>query len=352
MSLYKALIDFRDNENDPMWIRQEDDDNIVVVKTLIKTNRGKSLLGLDFSQEEYIKMFTREGDYSNNEFLINIAFGRGYYGDSVFIDSYYHGEEEMKEGYIFRYFSEDNLKKLESILKIVRPKLSIYKEDDKEEIGRFLLENFNRESDEICSMYSHEYDSALIQGLKKHVIGKLCNALLKFGIIEKSCAMYYYTTVNNLIKVWDDSGANEDYTILEMFKKLIEKYDLEFDDDLYEDYYQYYSDDNFDQASFDRTVERELDRVYEKVEEQMESGELQVNMEIVNFLDEKGYKIDRWYNFPKEKTFGEKNPNKFKFDKIEDGQVKIILATRDGSKGFYLNLDQLKNFLFHPELFD
>ena len=62
--------------------------------------------------------------------------------------------------------------------------------------------------------------------------------------------------------------------------------------------------------------------------------------------------MDRWYNFPKEKTFGEKNTNKFKFDKIEDGQVKIILTTRDGSKGVFLDLDQLKNFLFHPELFD
>ena len=48
MSLYKALIDFRDNDNDPMWIRQEDTDDIVRVRSVNKTKRGKSLLFLDF----------------------------------------------------------------------------------------------------------------------------------------------------------------------------------------------------------------------------------------------------------------------------------------------------------------
>ena len=48
MSLYKALIDFRDNDNDPMWIKQEDTDDIVRVRSINKTKRGKSLLSLDF----------------------------------------------------------------------------------------------------------------------------------------------------------------------------------------------------------------------------------------------------------------------------------------------------------------
>jgi hypothetical protein len=106
MSLYKALIDFRDNDNDPMWIRQEDDDNIVRVRSVNKTKRGKSLLSLDFDNETYIKMFTdTDSRDNNNSYLINVALGRGYYGDSVFIDTYYFGDEEMKEGMIFRYFS-------------------------------------------------------------------------------------------------------------------------------------------------------------------------------------------------------------------------------------------------------
>jgi hypothetical protein len=138
-----------------------------------------------------------------------------------------------------------------------------------------------------------------------------------------------------------------------MLKNLIEKYNLEIEEDLHEDYYAYWNDNNFDQASFDRAVERELDRIYEKIEEQMESGEFEVNMEMINFLDEKGYKMDRWYDFPKEKTFGKYvNPKKFKFDGVEEGKVKIITTQQMGSKGVFLDLDQLKNFLFHPELFD
>jgi hypothetical protein len=352
MSLYKALIDFRDNENDPMWIAQEDTDDVVRVKTLVKSNRGKSLLGLDFEQEQYLKLFMGDGEADNNRFLVNVAFGGGYYGGSVFIDEYYHGEEEMKEGYIFRYFSQDNLKKLESILKIGRPKLSVYKNEDLDEIGQFLLDNFDREASEICSVYSYEYDSALIKGLKDYVVNKLCNVLVRFGIVEKYCASYYYTTVNNLIRVWEDSGSNEEYTLLEMLKKLIEKYNLELEEDLHEDYYAYWDDKNFDQSSFDRATDRELDRIYEKLEEQFESGEFEVNMGIINFLDDKGYRMERWYEFPKEKTFGKKDPRKFKFEEVSEGKVQIILSQQIGMKGFWLNLDQLKNFLFHPELFN
>ena len=111
MSLYQALIDFRDNENTPMWIRQEDVDDIIRVKTVNKNKRGKSLIMLDFVKDEYIEMFTnvsKDELYSNNSYLINVALGGGYHGDGLFIDTYYFGDEEMKEGYIFRYFSPEN----------------------------------------------------------------------------------------------------------------------------------------------------------------------------------------------------------------------------------------------------
>ena len=355
MSLYKALIDFRDNDNDPMWISQEDIEDIIKVKTLIKVNRGKSLLELNFSHEEYVKMFIEdENDYSNNDLLISITLNnRDYYGDYVFIDPYYHGEEEMKQGYIFGHFSEDNLKKLESILKISKPKLSIYREEDKDEIGVFLLDNFNSEASEICSDYSSEFDSALVAGLKDYVINKFCNVLTSFGIIERTCAGSYYTTVNNLIKVWDNSNSDKDGTIIEMLKDLIKQNNLQLDEDLYEDYYNYYDDKYFDQVSFNRNVERNLDKIYENLEEQIESGEFRENMEIINFLDEKGYRFDKFYEFPKEKTFGKKDLSRFKFNDVSDGKVKIIFVKKTGTtRGFSLNFDQLKNFLFHPELFD
>lgn len=354
MSLYKALIDFRDNDNDPMWINQEDTEDIIRVLTINKKDKGKSWLKLQFSQEEYVKLFIEdENDYSNNDLLISITLGSGHYGDYVFVDPYYHGEEEMKEGYIFRYFSEDNLKKLESILKIARPKFSIYREEDKDEIGRFLLDNFNTQASDICSDYSSEFDSALIGGMKDYVINKFCNVLTQFAIIEKTCVNYYLSTVNNLIKVWDNSNSDKDGTIIEMLKDLIKQNSLQLDEDLYEDYYNYYDDKYFDQVSFDRNVERNLDRIYEIFEDQMESGEFKENMQIINFLDEKGYRIHKFYEFPKEKTFGKKDLSKFKFDFVEEGKIHIILThPNKKTKGFSLDLDQLKNFLFQPELFD
>jgi hypothetical protein len=357
MSLYKALIDFRDNDNDPMWIKQEDTDDIVRVRSINKTKRGKSLLYLDFDNETYIKMFTdTDGRENNNSFLINVALIRGYYGDSVFIDSYYFGDEEMKEGAIFRYFSNENMNLLKKILRIAAPSLLTKMEDKYDEIGRWLLSNFERNASEIGSVFGYEYDSALVQGLRQYINKKFCNVLTPYGIVEKTCASEYYTTVDNLIKFWDNSGAGKELSITEMFKFFILEKGLELDEDLHDDYYNYYEEANFDQISFDRAVERELESILEKLEEQQEEGTLVQNLEIYEFLSKQEYQFDVWYPQKSEKTFGKVEKiigkiNYFKFDELSDGEVIVLFQTPSGVKKSSMDLERLKLFLFHPELF-
>lgn len=357
MSLYKALIDFRDNDNDPMWIRQEDTDDIVRVRSVNKTKRGKSLLYLDFDNETYIKMFTdADGRDNNNSFLINVALGRGYYGDSVFIDTYYFGDEEMKEGMIFRYFSNENMHLLKKILRIASPSLLTKMENKYDEIGRWLMSNFESNANEIASVFGYEYDSALVQGLKDYINKKFCNVFTPYGIIEKTCASEYYTTVDNLIKFWDNSGAGTELSITEMFKFFILEEGLELDEDLYDDYYAFYDHANFDQMNFDRTVDRELESILEKLEEQQEEGTLALNLEIYEFLSKQEYQFDVWYPPKSEKTFGkvEKDRsriNYFKFDELSDGEVIVLFQTPLGVKKSSMDLERLKLFLFHPELF-
>jgi hypothetical protein len=357
MSLYKALIDFRDNDNDPMWIRQEDDDNIVRVRSVNKTKRGKSLLSLDFDNETYIKMFTESGDRdNNNSFLINVALGRGYYGDSVFIDTYYFGDEEMKEGIIIRHFSNENIQLLRKILRIAAPSLLTKMEDKYDEIGRWLLSNFETNASEIGSVYAYEFDTALVQGLRDYINQKFCNVFTPYGIIEKTCASEYYTTVDNLIKFWDNSGAGKELSITEMFKFFILEKGLELDEDLYDDYYAFYDDANFDQMSFDRTTDRELESILEKLEEQQEEGTLAQNLELYEFISKQNYQFDVWYPPKSEKTFGkvEKDRGKvnyFKFDGLTDGEIQVLIQTPRGVKKSSMDLDRLKLFLYHPELF-
>jgi hypothetical protein len=357
MSLYKALIDFRDNDNDPMWIKQEDTDDIVRVRSINKTKRGKSLLYLDFDNETYIKMFTdADGRENNNSFLINVALGRGYYGDSVFIDTYYFGDEEMKEGAIFRYFSNENMHLLKKILRIAAPSLLTKMENKYDEIGRWLLSNFERNASEIASVFGYEYDSALVQGLRQYINKKFCNVFTPYGIVEKTCASEYYTTVDNLIKFWDNSGADKELSITEMFKSFILEKGLELDEDLFDDYYHYYEEANFDQMNFDRTVDRELESILEKLEEQQEEGTLALNLEIYEFLSKQQYQFDVWYPQKSEKTFGkvEKNIGKinyFKFDELSDGEVIVLFQTPSGVKKSSMDLERLKLFLYHPELF-
>ena len=357
MSLYKALIDFRDNDNDPMWIRQEDTDDIVRVRSVNKTKRGKSLLFLDFDNETYIKMFTESEDRdNNNSFLLNVALGRAYYGDSVFIDPYDFGDEEMKEGAIFRYFSNENMNLLKKILRIASPRLLTKMEDKYDEIGRWLLLNFERNASEIGSVFGYEYDSALVQGLGQYINQKFCNVFTPYGIVEKTCASEYYTTVDNLIKFWDNSGAGKELSITEMFKFFILEKGLELDEDLFDDYYSFYDNANFDQMSFDRTVDRELESILEKLEEQQEDGTLNQNLELYEFISKQNYQFDVWYPPKSEKTFGkvEKDRSKinyFKFDELTDGKIQVLLQTPLGVKKSSMDLDRLKLFLYHPELF-
>ena len=57
MSVYKALIDFRDNDNDPMWVKNEDKWSILKIATVSKRDRGKSILELYFTEEEFLQIF-------------------------------------------------------------------------------------------------------------------------------------------------------------------------------------------------------------------------------------------------------------------------------------------------------
>lgn len=362
MSLYKALIDFRDNNNDAMWIRQEDDKDMVSVIASNSKNRGKSWLMIKFHDfEDYINLLVSDSDHNNNSLYISLAFGGGYYGgDSVFVDTYHEAQSSWEEGFIFSYFDDENKQLFNEIIKLTNPIYNNYCNmgyDQQQEVGEFFYSNFNDEADNIGWEYASEYDSALLTGLREHVESGFCDVLKDFRFVKKVCGKEYLTTVDNLLNLWDSSGASEFADILTVLKEFISENSLQIDEDLGEDYYAYYSDDNFDKVSFNRNANRTLDKLHDKILEDYDPEDAKNNIKIVKLIDKYKLSYKNWNDFPSEKFFEKDKPSffkrtMFKIEKIDRGQIHIIVNTIHGARGGWYDYEEFVNFLLHPELFN
>jgi len=347
VSIYKELELFIKGEADEISVKHSDDDRVVRITHVNEKSLGKSIVLLSFYEEDYVRLFMPDNEYDQNRFLINVAFSRYGYSDNVFIDSSY-ADDDFREGYIFRYFNKENDKTVQKILDMVSPDLNIKKTDDHSEIAKVLIQLNEYSCSQIAYEWASYYDIALVRGMREYVVSKLCNKFFYLNFFEKTCAESYITTVQALIDFFDENDINKDSeSMLECLKKYVEDNDLYFDDDLYEDYYAYYDDKNFDDEGFQREVERELEKIYEKLTDDLEEGSLQKNFELINYVRKLGYDFGRTYNFPKEKNYGTKTGETFRLGKVEDGKIIVVVSNQK----MKMNLEDFKNFLFHPELF-
>ena len=354
MELYDALIQFRDSNVDPMFIREADDDNIVKVKTVNEKNRGKSLVELRFTEEEFMEIFVDDKNEHNNNAAV-IAACENRYSGNLFVDTYW-GDEEMRGGYILHYFNEENMTLFKKIIKLVNPPLSYFDLNSTDEVGEFFYYNFDNESGDISNSYVDYYDETLKAGCLEYVQKKLCGKFDNFGIIEKECKEYYLTTVNFLINFWDRTNTPHDASLIDMFKNFVNQNNLEFDEDLYEDYYAYWSNENWNGDGFNKDVNRVLERLYDRLIENTEPEELEKMQKFYNLLDKFNYTPGKWYNFPIQKTFGKKNDDRiFRVEGFKDGKIKIL--QKPNRNNFHdvdilsVDVDNFYNFLYHPELF-
>lgn len=361
MSLYKALIDFRDNEQGPFWVQQEDTENVVRVKSLNNNNRGKSLLSFNFYQNEFGKLFLEERhDY--NDFYMNVALGvyGGYYS-LVFVDESYMSDEEWNGGYIYQYFNDDNKKKFQKILSYFNlswaNQLKTNRDID-EKMFKFTQDNFERNISDITSEFARLFDDALVKGMREEIKSHICNKFVTYQIFERVCGESYYTTVDVLLNLWKKLEVPEDATILDFFRKLIEENDLQIEHDLSENYDSYFKDKNFDDEGFNRDVERNLDTILEKIEEDMSPEDIIQMQKFYKLFEKLGVSIDDWNGFPKQKTFNQENKKVYRIKGFEEGKAVVVLGQfvnswtiQNGKKG-KMTYDEFVNFLYHPELFD
>jgi hypothetical protein len=86
-----------------------------------RDNEDNVTLNLDFNgrDNDYFDLFEwNEGD--GDRMYLDISLSS--YGTGEIFDSYY-GEEEWKEGYMYSYFDDEQMKRLQTYMKIINPKL-------------------------------------------------------------------------------------------------------------------------------------------------------------------------------------------------------------------------------------
>ena len=361
MSLYNALKEFRDSHYSFHHVKEADEDNIVRIERVNENNRGKSLVKLKFYDDEYRKIMM--GDGTNYESENNISLYEvcgSYYSSEIFVGCDW-GYEEVREGYVFYYFNEENINLLNKIAFILDPTVKKYtvnnQNNNQEEVGNLIWKHFQSEMEDIACSHASYYDDTLKKGLIEYVDKKLCNKLVNFGIIEKVCFREYLTTVDLLLKFWDSTESSPEETFLTVLKKFAEDQDLILDEELYEDYYSYWDNENFDKDGFNRDVERELEKIYEKLEETIGNETIEERRKFISLLNKIGIDPKRWSSFPKEKKFGDKSNNKFSVNGFDDDGRIIVFYSESGNFGganiarYKMTYDQFLNFLYHPELF-
>jgi len=347
VSIYEKLKSYVQGESTPNSVRMSDESGTIEIDYHNEKNLAKSVVKLTFTESEYVDIFTPERDDSSNRYLINVAFSRGYYHSNVFMDDSYSWDD-FQEGYILRNFNQENLDLVQKIINMTSPELNIDRSEDSEKISQTLINIDDSSCQQIAYEYNQYYDEALVAGLREYVLKKLCNKFFDIHFFEQKCAEKYVTTVNLLILFFEEYGIDKDrIDFVKCLKQYVFENGLEFDEDLWDDYHSYYDHRNFNEESFQSSVNRNLEKMYDKLIEDLEDGVLEKNFEIINFVSKQGYSFGRTYNFPEQKSYGSKTGKTFRLDKVEDGRIVVVVP----GQRMKMDINDFKNFLFHPELF-
>jgi len=254
-----------------------DEDNIISKIKITERNPGKSLITFTFSdEEEYLKMFD---DISDDDiWFIKAVYS--YYDGYEFMDSY-RADEDWREGYLMRYFNTENIDKIREILKYINPNLVNFDasdDDGSQEVSRLLESLYPNEIGYICGDYASNLNSAANDEAKNEITNDFCNILLPYYIIKIDCMSKYVTSVNLLLKLYDDASST-DLTLMELFKESF--YNITTPGGYYEHSYEY-GYNGFNQTEFDNDVKYQLDKILTQVTEDYSEDTLQIYQTIIS----------------------------------------------------------------------
>ena len=299
---------------------------------------GITILRFD-NVEDYFKLFDMN-DYDVRS-LANIF---SYYGYHEYFSSY-QASEDWDQGYVLNYFDNENNELLHNIFNILSPGLDVNDNKNNEKMAEMLVTTFQRQVSNITDEYFSQVDSAMTKAVEDDAKDELCKIFEDDGIYNnESCFYKYFTTVDNLIKLYDRLNCKS-LPPYEMLKKLGHTKDVhgDYGVEVYELNYM----ENFDEEEFNRVTKSNLESMLES----MEDSDLFVNIEeykeIVNKL--KKFVFGKWYTVPKDKN------KMFKIINVDPKTNNIVFEykrtmTQKFEQGS-LPYERFNLFLYHPELF-
>jgi hypothetical protein len=319
---------------------EESDDALIFMRR--QEPLGNSIIDIDFDDEE--KFYDIVDIEQQDRYLINSI--NSSYSNYELYDSY-TAEQDFLEGYVVYYdLNESNMTKLKAIAKVILPQ-----EEFRDNSNYFALLSerlqsiFPEETDRIVYDYQDERDMAMSNGIKDAINKDLDELVEKIGFSWRHKYSRLSTTPANLI-MWAARYNITKTDAITLFKTILEKEGLlgrmgGWNDDIYS-----YEGD-FDTASFNDEVERQLDSILEKIEDEC-SANFTEYLDMVSRITKK-FKIDKWYNLPKDKNISFKIDN---FD-LKNMEIDVLLQkSRKGIRKISVSEEDFNHLLYQPELFD
>jgi hypothetical protein len=201
------------------------------------------------------------------------------------------------DGHVFDYyFNDENRKKFDEIVFLLDP--TIEKENGYYSTSTYNLvaDSFERNIQDIVYEFSDLYNDALIDGNKDYIIEDLGELFFDFGIHKLNVFYKYFTTVGNLISLYDKFDPTKRKDISELLKTITSNLDMNksYWDYIYEVDIRKY----FDYDRLNRVAERELDDILEKIEDdESETGSIKFIRDLNQKILSK-YKINKTYTLP------------------------------------------------------
>jgi hypothetical protein len=318
-------------------------DELITKIKFSENNPRKSILYIGFEDEQ--TYFKTIGINEYNIWIFDTLFGGYYYGGSLNLYDSYRAYDDFKEGYVFRHFSDENMEKLNEIIKYISPENYNFQPQEiwGEVVSEKLLDLFGVESDNIIETMSQLENECIDNSVKTDLTDLFCDVYNNYGIFVQSCFLKYFTSVGMLISTYNRFG-DKTLSLKELFKEIMEPYT---DEDFQERIYETYCNENYDEE-FNKEVETQLDKILETIEE----GDMFVDIKGFNELYTQAvnkYGINKYNAVPKDKT------KKFRILGINPSINKILIEVVDWDNNQFekreLDIEEFNNFLYTGELF-
>jgi len=315
-----------------------------------RDNEDNVTLNLDFNgrDSDYFDLFEwNEGD--GDRMYLDISLSS--YGTGEIFDSYY-AEEEWREGYMFSNFDDEQMKRLQTYMKIINPKLyectlglKEYGNDDcRIKVSEFLSKTFENAVDNIISEYTYDMNADTEQGIREYLETDYSNMFAEYGL--PMTGTFYKKTVklDDLIKTYQKYNPNFNIGIYGLLRRIINLENIDppsIADSVYE-----FRSGNHEYSSTYNAIEKLLDTMEETINENENiTGDY---IDHYDFIKKLGG-FDEWFVMPGDDRYNLKISD---LD-MEDDRVTFAINTvgKGDMKKMRLPFEKFKDFIYNLQLF-